>query len=446
MGSVGTLILATTLFFAQVAKVTSNNHAGAPQLPTPSGKFSVGRVTYYWTDRSRLELLSPKKGTHREIVVYVWYPVPHTANGGASAAYFPDFEAARAAISDNDFKDMFRPADKLIQKAGVPPTHTVEGARMSRNDAKYPVLVFSHGWGLQSPLYTATMEDLASNGYVVAAVDHPYDSTVTIFPDGHIAKFAQERFDAAAKKPHGFIDYAHDRIDLMAADIRFVIDKLSQYNNTPELGAPFAGHLDLSRIGAFGHSIGGMTSARACQIDNRIRACLDEDSTDDLGSPFSVVTSGSIPKQPFLLFIAASADIFSAQAVHPSDESLSKQKLSRAQYDEIVQKQQKKQNELLTEIGGGAYRVMLFDLPGFTHRSFSDLPVIAASDDHPKLESTLHNFQIAQEYIRGFFDKYLKADQHTVLDSKSLPDERVKVDRFGPAANSRASNNVAPPD
>jgi len=113
------------------------------------------------------------------------------------------------------------------------------------------------------------------------------------------------------------------------------------------LEAPFAGHLDLNRVGAFGHSIGGMTSARACQIDIRIRACIDEDSTDDVGSPFSVITPGSIPKQPFLLFIATSSDIFSENAVHPSDESLTKQKLARAEYDEIIGKQQRKQNELL---------------------------------------------------------------------------------------------------
>src|SRR6266536_3433340 len=107
---------------------------------------------------------------------------------------------------------------------------------------------------------------------------------------------------------------------------------------------------DIARVGlflpnrsSFGHSIGGMASARACQIDARIRACIDEDSIDDLGSPFSVITLGSIPKQPFLLFIASSADLFSEIVLHPSDESLSQQKLTRAQYDEIIQKQQRKQ-------------------------------------------------------------------------------------------------------
>lgn len=432
------VIFTTALFFFQSTNVKSNKHPAEPQLPAPSGPFAVGRVTFHWTDVSRPEPLSAQAGAHREVMVYVWYPAANTAKAPSPVSYFPDFKAARAAISDADFKDMFRPADEQIQKTGLPLTHAIESASMPRDNTKYPVLVFSHGWGLQTSLYTTALEDLASHGYVIAAIDHPYDTTVTVFPDGRMAKFAQQEFDAAAKKPHGYIEYAYQRIEVMATDIRFVLNQLSQYDGTPRLGAPLAGHLDLSRVGAFGHSIGGMASARACQIDIRIRACIDEDSTDDLGSPFPVITPGSIPKQPFLLFIATSADIFSEKALHPSDESLTTQKLSRAEYDKIIQKQQRSQNELLADITGGAYRVMLFGLPAFVHRSFSDLPLLAAGHDPGKWGEALHNFQIAQAYTRGFFDKYLRGDRHTVLDSETPPDKRVRVDRFGPAANVQA--------
>jgi hypothetical protein len=161
--------------------------------------------------------------------------------------------------------------------------------------------------------------------------------------------------------------------------------------------------------------------------------CIDEDSIGP-GLAVFVSTPGSVPSQPFLLFIAASADIFSESAVHPSDESLDKQKLSRAEYDQIIDKQQKYQNELLGSIAGGGYRVMLFGLPGFTHRTFSDLPMLAAGETAGKSERALQNFKITQLYIRGFFDKYLKGHKSTVLDSKKAPDARVQVDRFGTAA------------
>jgi predicted dienelactone hydrolase len=434
--AVAAAILATSLFFPQ-SQTGCLSATAAPKLPVPTGPFHVGRVTYFWTDPSRPEPFSATPDAHREVVVYVWYPAEKAANNKKNACYFPDFDAARAAISAADLKGMLRPATEQIQANGLPLLHAVEGAEILHGHARYPVLIFSHGWGLQSPLYSATLEDFASHGYIVAAVDHPYDTTVTVFPDGHIAKFAQDKFDAAAKKPHGYIDFAYERIQVMAEDVRFVVDQLARYDRDPKLGAPFARRLDLEKVGAFGHSIGGMTSARACQIDTRIRACVDEDSIDDVGSPFSVITPGSIPAQPFLLFIAASADIFSAAAVHPTDESLAQQKLTRAEYDKLIQTQQQKQNDLLSAVIGGAYRVMLFDLPGITHRSFSDLPLLAAAQDAQKEASALQNFQIIQAYLRGFFDKHLKRDSHTVLDSKSPPDSRVKVDRFGLATQDR---------
>jgi predicted dienelactone hydrolase len=439
MRYVATVVFTAALFFVQADKVGSNDGARVSHLPAPSGPFAVGRVSYDWTDPSRSEPLSDKKGAHREVVVMVWYPAVHE-KGAIPAPYYPDFKAARAAVSDDDFKDIFRPADQEIEKHGLPLTHSIDSASMSHDTAKHSVLIFSHGWGLQSPVYTSVFEDLASHGYIVAAIEHPYDTTVTVFSDGRVARFAQERFDAATKKSHGYIDYAYERIDAMAEDIPFVINQLSKFDQ-PQLGAPFAGHLNLDRIGAFGHSIGGMASARACQIESRLRACLDEDSTDDIGSPFSVITAGSIPKQPFLLFIATSADIFSQSATRPSDESLAKQKLSREEFDTLIQKQQRKQDELLSEVRSGAYRVMLFDLPGVTHRCFSDLPLLAAGDDPEKWGEALHNFQIVQAYTRGFFDKYVKNDQQTVLDDKSPPDIRVKVDRFGPAAAGKPSQS-----
>ena len=74
-----------------------------------------------------------------------------------------------------------------------------------------------------------------------------------------------------------------NQLEWHADDITFVMDELSRTNPS----APFSGHLDLSRVGAFGHSFGGIAAARACQKDPRFKACLNED--------------GSIARQPYLL-------------------------------------------------------------------------------------------------------------------------------------------------
>ena len=219
---------------------------------------------------------------------------------------------------------------------------------------------------------------------------------------------------------------------MMAADVRFVLDQLALYEKNSSLGAPFAKRLDLRRVGALGHSIGGLASVRACQTDGRIRACVNQDSDVDDGAPF-ILTSPARKRldQPFLFF-AVNADKFSPSVVTPTDEQLNQMKLTRAEYDVMIRRQQRVQNEALAGVGGGSYRVII-DTPGITHRSFSDLPLLAASGDPATARDSLRNFQIVVAYTRAFFDKYLKGRKDSLLEQKSSVDPKVRVDVFGPA-------------
>ncbi len=72
---------------------------------------------------------------------------------------------------------------------------------------------------------------------------------------------------------------------------------------------------------------------------------------------------------------------------------------------------------------------MLFDLPGFIHRSFTDQTLLATKLDH---EQSLDNFRVAQTYTLAFFNKYLKGDTKTVLDTGETVDRRAKLQSFPP--------------
>ncbi len=61
------------------------------------------------------------------------------------------------------------------------------------------------------------------------------------------------------------------------------------------------------------------------------------------------------------------------------------------------------------------------------------MPLIAARSEATKMTEGLHNFEIAEMYTRAFFDKYLMGQKNSLLDQKSTPDPRVRVDRFGVA-------------
>jgi hypothetical protein len=68
---------------------------------------------------------------------------------------------------------------------------------------------------------------------------------------------------------------------------------------------------------------------------------------------------------------------------------------------------------------------MLFDLPGFIHRSFTDQTLLAIMSDR---DQSLHNFHIAQTYTLAFFNKYLKGDTKTLLDTGETVDSLVKLE------------------
>jgi len=106
-----------------------------------------------------------------------------------------------------------------------------EGAEISRQQQKYPLIVLSHGstsaaWSMDWFGYY-----LATQGYIIAGVNHHGDTTA----------------EAGGPLPQGF-GTQWER----AKDLSVLIDKM--------LGDSFFGpHIDAHRIGAAGHSAGGAT-------------------------------------------------------------------------------------------------------------------------------------------------------------------------------------------
>lgn len=396
-------------------------------LPEPGGAYGVGRVSYDLTDSGRSEPLSASSKARRRMMVYVWYPIDRKLKEGSTPApYLPGFDEIRPRLSPGAIADLFRPA-VYVGPSSIPQTDVIENAPGLKERRKFPLLLFSHGWGNPTFLYTAELEDLVSHGYIVAAVDHPYDTAYTRFPDGDVTLFAQDRFNAAVARPQGMNSYAKDRVEVMAEDNRYALTEILRFAKNKKHGDPFYEQVDETRIGAFGHSIGGLTTARTCQIDQRVRACMDQDSTDNRGSPFIVTDLQQTENQPFFLFVVSSADVWSPRALNPSDAELAQQKITRAEFDAKMKQQQDNQTKQLSGIVGGSYRLMLFDLPGFVHRSFTDQTLLATSVNH---EDSVHNFRVTEDYTLAFFDKYLRGEAGTILDTGAVVDPRAKLEEF----------------
>ena len=83
--------------------------------------------------------------------------------------------------------------------------------------------------------------------------------------------------------------------ELHAADLAFVLDRLEALDD--ETG-PFAGRVDLSRIGVLGHSLGGAAAAELCRVDRRCDTGVNMD-----GLFWGEVAEVWVPV-PFLLLMA----------------------------------------------------------------------------------------------------------------------------------------------
>jgi hypothetical protein len=74
-----------------------------------------------------------------------------------------------------------------------------------RNETTIASRVVS-GWSLFSPgydgvyqIYTSFIEDLVSHGFIVASINHPYVSGITVFPDGRTVGLADVPIDPVAR-------------------------------------------------------------------------------------------------------------------------------------------------------------------------------------------------------------------------------------------------------
>lgn len=199
-----------------------------PQYEDPemTGEYKVNNFIYTFTDLNRIETFT-NTGENRKLTVEFWYP--------------------------------------------------------EETDEKYPLIVFSHGaFGVKSS-NTSTFMELASNGYVVCSIDHPYHAAGTMDSDGNLtigsSKFMQEVIDAnrgiySEKEQFRLYD---NWMSLRTDDINFVIDTI--LNNIENSSVEVYRLIDGNKIGLMGHSLGGAASSQLGREREDISAVINMDGS-----------------------------------------------------------------------------------------------------------------------------------------------------------------------
>jgi dienelactone hydrolase len=134
---------------------------------------------------------------------------------------------------------------------GTPSDKPVENATINRKRGPYPLILFTHGLYARGIFYDDVLKAWASAGYVVAAPDYPLSNQNT--PGG--VSFGRGVADAKNQP----------------ADASFVISQVIKDKQLGEI-------VDPKRIGASGHSLGGITTYglaySACCRDKRVKAAV----------------------------------------------------------------------------------------------------------------------------------------------------------------------------
>lgn len=254
-----------------------------PALAKPTGPFALGSRTFRWVDPSRAETLTADPTDHRNVVAQAWYPAAPNVSG-RHEPYIDGLGHLPSMVS------LF--PGFMMQDYGRIDTHAVGGASMS-GAKPWPVVLFSPGYGAPRAAYTGLVTELASRGYVVVTLDHPYEGPVVQLADGKLALPAPI---------HGDVDaYMVTQQDVRAADLSFALDRLLV---EPSL----AGHIDPTRIYAIGHSFGGPSAVLAMTRDLRIKAAANLD-----GTPYGVLPDLRLDR-PFLLIESDPAETHHGQS------------------------------------------------------------------------------------------------------------------------------------
>ena len=147
-------------------------------------------------------------------------------------------------------------------------------------DVSFPVVIFSPGLGNSRLIYSGIAQSLASQGYAVVTVDHPYDAAIVEYPDGTYVL-------AANITTPDQITFA---LNTRVKDISFVLEKIHS------LFGSSSSRLNFSHFLLYGHSLGGATAVTTMSSDWRVVGAINLD-----GSLWGQVISDGV-QCPVLLF------------------------------------------------------------------------------------------------------------------------------------------------
>ncbi|MGN6400889.1 MAG: alpha/beta hydrolase [Flavisolibacter sp.] len=238
-----TAITSLLLFFAAAV-------AAQPDFttPKPDGPLGVGRRLLQWVDSSRKD---PTGSTpYRTLPVWVWYP---TEKDTTTAPQYPLPEQWRHEQGIYLDTEIGKGGSQFLQQLKV---WAVPDAPVAPGRQQFPVLVFGPGHTWLPTDYSAIIEALVSNGYIVVGFAPTGFAGVTQLADGTMVKGS----------------FSVQQQDIVFQDALFVTRQLGKLQK-----GWLKDRVDLGAVGIFGHSQGGAAATVVAAADTTIKAFVNLD-------------------------------------------------------------------------------------------------------------------------------------------------------------------------
>lgn len=327
------------------------NYAG---LPT-TGEFQVATTKAILIDRSRAEEFE-SDGSNREVPIYLYYP------------------------------------------------------QDAKENKAYPLVLFSHGAFGYYESNTSTYMELASHGYVVVSMDHPYHSFFTQDTDGKTVTVNPEMIqgiqyiNSEAATEEEIFELSAQWLKLRRDDLNFVIDSVKTAadkgldpeewyvtDGKEENILQALGLVNFDKIGVMGHSLGGAAAVSLGRERADIDAVIDLDGTM-LGEELGVQDGVELINQ----------EVYEVPLLSFDNEEHHFARI------ECREKGIPYANNTVLEHATEGYSTYI---KGTGHMNYTDLPLfspaLASMLGTGEIDST-HCITTMNEIVLAFFDCYLK--------------------------------------
>ncbi|MCS5490186.1 alpha/beta hydrolase family protein [Algoriphagus limi] len=347
------------------------------KIPAPTGDYSVGSVELELQDANRggrklkVILFYPAAEIHQEIIPY--HPYPDSLEKDLNSLY----GIPKILI-------------KKLSRSSIPSKNLAQAQEIAEG---FPLLLFSHGYNGSRFQNSFLLPDLASHGYVVVSIEHTGSAAGTVFEDLRTGGLTP--FDSVTHKE----PYSDREILKWSDDQIFVLDQLSEMVSAQQM--PVELSINLKKVGVFGHSFGGATSANSMIRDKRFLAGINLD-----GFYFG---KGHLKgfNQPFM---EIRADNPAAETM--SEKDLEEWKMTREEYHDFLFIEWKSRLRGLARGGYESYIIRRSN-----HMSFSDFSLMFPLGFLTAPNREKHH-EVTRQLVRYFFDFHLKGEEKKQVDSK----------------------------